>query len=176
MQNNHTKGLIIMGSSRSDGDTATAVKTLAAMTSFQVLDLKTINFSDYDYASNNSGDDFLPTVRRLVSDHDHIIWATPVYWYTMSALMKRFIDRISDCLRIEKDTGRKFRGMSMSMVSVSNDSRNPGFCEPFELSAAYLGMDYVGDAHVIIEPEQSIPVVDQLEPLVKRIKRLLQAS
>jgi len=157
-----------MGSSRSDGDTAAVAKELATLTDFEVLDLNSIEFSDYDYQSRNSGDDFLPTVRRIVTDFDHIIWLTPVYWYSMSALMKRFIDRISDCLRIEKDTGRKFRGMSMSLVSVSNDVRNEGFDTPFELTAEYLGMNYLGDQHVIASQDHDIN--KQLSATVKRLK------
>ena len=152
-----------MGSSRSDGDTATAVNELAKVTQYEVLDLQQLNFSDYDYKSKNSGDDFLPTIRRVVADFDHIIWATPVYWYSMSAIMKRFIDRISDCLRIEKDTGRQFRGMSMSLLSVSNDIRNPHFAAPFRLTAEYLGMTYLGDQHVVVNEEGISLRVKQLQ-------------
>jgi len=155
-------GIIIMGSSRGDGDTAKAVNELARITQYEVLNLNELNFSDYDYESNNSGDDFLPTIRRVVADYDHIIWATPVYWYSMSALMKRFIDRISDCLRIEKATGRQFRGMSMSLLSVSNDVRNPHFATPFELTAEYLGMSYLGDQHVVVDGNKARSIKEQL--------------
>ena len=158
-------GIIIMGSSRSDGDTAAVAKELASLTGFEVLDLNSIEFSDYDYQSRNSDDDFLPTIRRIVNEYDHIIWATPVYWYSMSAIMKRFIDRISDCLRIEKDTGRKFRGMSMSLVSVSNDVRHDKFGIPFELTAEYLGMDYLGESHVIVSEDHDIK--QQLKPIIQ---------
>ena len=81
--------------------------TLAELTEFDFLDLQSLQFTDYDYQSRNSDDDFLPTVKNIVNTYEHIILATPVYWYTMSAIMKRFLDRISDCLRTEKDTGRK---------------------------------------------------------------------
>ncbi len=161
-------GVIIMGSSRSDGDTAAVAKELATLTSFEVLDLNNIEFSDYDYQSRNSDDDFLPTVRNIVDTYDHIIWLTPVYWYSMSAIMKRFIDRISDCLRIEKDTGRKFRGMGMSLISVSNDVRNEGFTIPFKLTAEYLGMHYCGDQHVVVNGKVDIKA--QLLDLVSKIK------
>ena len=76
---------IIMGSSRSDGDTAAVAMELAVLTDFVILDLNHIEFSDYDYQYRNSGDDFLPNIRRIVHEYDHIIWLTPVYWYSMSA-------------------------------------------------------------------------------------------
>ncbi len=159
-----------MGSARSDGDTAAVAMELTDLTGFKFLDLNTIEFSDYDYQSKNINDDFLPTIRHIVDIHDHVIWLTPVYWYSMSAIMKRFIDRISDCLRIEKETGRKFRGMSMSLVSVSNDVRHNNFGLPFELTADYLGMQYFGDQHVIVNHENNIN--KQLLKLVKTIKNL----
>ncbi|MCP4458779.1 MAG: NAD(P)H-dependent oxidoreductase [Cytophagales bacterium] len=36
--------------------------------------------------------------------------ATPVYWYSMSGIMKVFLDRIYDVLTIEKELGRKLHG------------------------------------------------------------------
>ncbi len=164
------KTLIILGSARSDGDTATVATQLAEMIEADLLDLQSLDFSDYDYLSQNQADDFLPTVRNIVNNYQHIIWATPVYWYTMSALMKRFIDRLSDCLRIEKDTGRKFRGMSMSLISVSNDVRNEGFETPFILSADYLGMEFLGDQHIIVNEHNAIK--EQLHPFIdKTVKK-----
>ena len=165
-----TNGIIILGSSRSDGDSAAVAKQLADLTGFKLLDLNHIEFSDYDYQSRNSDDDFLPTVRDIVDNYDHIIWLTPVYWYSMSAIMKRFIDRISDCLRIEKDTGRKFRGLSMSLVSVSNDVRNEGFDTPFKLTAEYLGMQYCGDQHVVVSDE--VDIKNQLTALITELELL----
>ena len=84
--------------------------------------------------------------------------------------MKRFIDRISDCLRIEKDTGRKFRGMSMSLVSVSNDVRNEGFEIPFKLIADYLGMTYCGDQHVTVE--DGFETQAQLKDLISKLNSM----
>lgn len=164
------KGIIILGSSRSDGDTAAVVNQLAQLLSFDVLDLNTINFSDYDYAANNQGDDFLPSIRRIAEHHQHIVWATPIYWYTMSATMKRFMDRLTDCLRTEKSTGRKLRGKHMSLLSVSNDVRNQGFEHVFQLTAEYLGMAYAGDVHVCVEDVQQ-DFTQQLKPLINDIEK-----
>lgn len=157
-----------MGSSRSDGDSAAVAAELLDSTGFELLDLNNIEFSDYDYQSGNSDDDFLPTIRNTVDQYDHIIWLTPVYWYSMSGIMKRFIDRISDCLRIEKETGRKFRGMSMSLISVSNDVRHDAFGIPFELTADYLGMNYLGDCHIRVNEHSDIN--DQMAVLLNKIK------
>lgn len=164
------RGIIIMGSSRNDGDSARVAQELSATTGFTVLDLTSLDFSDFDYQARNSNDDFLPTIMHTVENFDHIIWLTPVYWYAMSALLKRFIDRISDCLKHEIETGRKFRGMSMSLVSVSNDVLNDGFNIPFKLTADYLGMNYCADAHVVVSDAINETIAQQLTPFIGSIK------
>ena len=159
-----------MGSSRSDGDTAGVVDTLASMSGAQVLDLATLNFSDYDYESRNLDDDFLPTVKDILNNHQQLVLASPVYWYTMSALMKRFLDRISDCLRVDKDTGRQFRGKHLAALSVSNDVQPPAWGTPFALSADYLGMHYLGDYHVAVDADGVLTAAEQLQALTKSLK------
>ena len=41
----------------------------------------------YDYAHTNDGDDFRIAMEAMLA-HDRIVFATPVYWYAMSAPMK----------------------------------------------------------------------------------------
>ena len=164
------KPLIIMGSARSDGDTAAVVSALASQSGAEVLDLATLNFSDYDYESRNLEDDFLPTVRDMLNNHEQLILASPVYWYTMSALMKRFLDRISDCLRVDKNTGRQFRGKHLLAMSVSNDVQPPAWGTPFELSADYLGMQYLGDHHVAVTGTDPMIITEQLQPVINALK------
>ncbi len=89
---------------------------------------------------------------RVIETYDTIIFATPVYWYSMSGILKVFFDRISDLLRIHKDTGRALRGKNMAMVSCSNhDDLVDGFSTPFKESSNYLEMNYLGDIHTFIE-------------------------
>jgi multimeric flavodoxin WrbA len=66
----------------------------------------------------------------------------------MSGIMKVFFDRFSDLVRIEKETGRKLRGKNMGVISNSHDSEiESTFYIPFQKSAAYLGMNYIGNNH-----------------------------
>ena len=104
--------------------------------------------SHYDYSHANQEDDFLDLMRRIMDEYDVLIFATPVYWYAMSGIMKVFFDRLTDLLKIEKDLGRKLRGKYMAVLSSSNgDNLGDHFWLPFRKSAAYLGMHYVGDLH-----------------------------
>ena len=69
----------------------------------------------------------------------------------MSGRMKVFFDRISDFLHNEKEYGRLLRGKTMGVISCSNtDDVTEEFEIPFQKSAAYLGMDYVGHRHVVV--------------------------
>lgn len=94
--------IIIFGSSRSDGDTLEAIKAVIKNRSVPIIDLKNLNIAHYDYNYENKQDDFLALAESMVQ-HNPIILATPVYWYTMSALMKTFIDRWSDLLDIRSE-------------------------------------------------------------------------
>lgn len=146
------KKVIIQGSSRSNGNTKKAVDLLMKHMEFDFIDLKSKNILPFDYEFNNKNDDFLPLIRRVVEDYDLILFATPVYWYSMSGIMKTFFDRITDCITAEKNTGRKLRGKSMALLSTSSEtSETEGFELPFYKSADYLGMDYLGAVHIGFE-------------------------
>lgn len=151
------KTVIIQGSSRSAGDTSKVVNYLATKNDFEVIDLNTKTIGHYDYEYKNADDDFIGLMTEIIENYDTIIFATPVYWYTMSGLMKTFFDRISDLIRIHKDLGRQLRGKHMAMISTSNsDDLVQGFNIPFVESANYLGMTYLGDIHTWVEGD-SIP-------------------
>ncbi|MBX9976693.1 MAG: NAD(P)H-dependent oxidoreductase [Alphaproteobacteria bacterium] len=136
--------IIIFGSSRSFGETWSAVHVvLGDNKSIPIIDLNTLSIAPYDYTYKNKEDDYLPLMERIVT-HDLIVLATPVYWYTMSSLMKMFIDRLSDLLDIRKDIGRQLRGKRLYVVASFGTSLPKGFEEPFSQTCAYLGIIYEG--------------------------------
>lgn len=146
------KKVIIQGSSRSNGNTKKAVDLLMQHVDCDFIDLKTKSILPFDYEFNNKNDDFLPLIKQIVANYDIILFATPVYWYSMSGIMKTFFDRITDCITVEKDTGRKLRGKSMALLSTSSETaETEGFQMPFYKSADYLGMNYLGAVHLGFE-------------------------
>ena len=104
-------------------------------------------------------------------EYDTIIFATPIYWYTMSAQLKTFFDRISDLLHAKnKQIGRQLRGKQMAIISCgSDDEIFNGFEMPFCESANYLGMKYLRHIHTWIEDKNFISeeVLQRLKLLVK---------
>ncbi|MEO8237132.1 MAG: NAD(P)H-dependent oxidoreductase [Flavobacterium sp.] len=142
------KTVIILGSSRKNGNTTKLVDQISKETAIEVIDLSDYNISYYDYESKNKEDDFLPLIKGIIEKYDTLIFATPIYWYNMSGIMKVFFDRFSDLIRIEKETGRKLRGKKIAVISNSHDNEiEESFYIPFKKSADYLGMEYLGHAH-----------------------------
>ena len=142
--------VIILGSSRSDGDTKSVVEKIIEKTAWDIIDLNDYDFGYYDYKHMNKEDDFLDLMRMILSKYDTLIFATPVYWYSMSGILKVFFDRITDLLTIEKDLGRKLRGKNMAVISCSNGNNlGEAFWLPFKESAEYLGMSYLTDMHTL---------------------------
>lgn len=168
----NTKGVILQGSSRSKGNTHKIVSFVKDRVGFDIIDLKTKHVGAFDYEFKNRNDDFMPMMKEIVDNYEVIIFATPVYWYAMSGIMKTFFDRISDCLKIEKEIGRKLRGKKMGLISCSSDSElQDGFTMPFVESANYLGMDYLGDVHTWIENEAIPPqLINDLDAFIEKVK------
>ena len=143
--------IIIQGSSKSHGNTRMIVDYILSKKEGQLVDLKTKNISYFDYDHQNIDDDFLGVIDEVLKCKI-IVFATPVYWYSMSTVLKTFIDRISDLLKIRKDLGRQLRGKKMMVIACgSNKNEYPALWEPFKLTSEYLDMEYLGHAHTWVE-------------------------
>lgn len=166
------KSIIVQGSARSEGNTNTIAQLVQSGLEADVIDLNTKQIHGFSYTFDHQGDDFLPVMREIVK-YDTIIFMTPVYWYAMSGLMKNFFDRITDCLKVEKELGRQLKGKNMAAVACGSDSTEAaGFFVPFRNSAAYLGMHYCGDVHTwMATPTPETKVVKQINTFVNNVKQ-----
>lgn len=144
-----TKTAIILGSSRSVGNTSMLVDQLRKQLECDLIDLNNYQISYYNYTHINADDDYLTLMRTVTENYDLLILATPVYWYSMSGIMKVFLDRLTDLLDIDKESGRKLRGKKLAVISSSlGDNLGDSFWLPFKATAKYLGMEYAGDIDV----------------------------
>ena len=161
------KKVIITGSSRNDGDTKTLTNELLKKTNWDLIDLNDYKFGYYDYKHNYKNDDYIELMRKIIDKYDTLVFATPVYWYSMSGIMKVFFDRITDLLEIEKDLGRKLRGKNMAVVSCSiGNNLGDVFWLPFSETANYLGMEYLGNIHTIAGEINEL----ELDQFIRRIE------
>lgn len=150
------KAVIILGSSRSDGDTRGVANELSRYLECDIIDLKDYQIDHYDYGHQNSEDDFLPLVQRIIENYDLFIFATPVYWYAMSGLLKVFMDRLTDLLDQYQGLGRQLRGKQVAVMTSSlGDNLGKDFWIPFVHTANYLGMCYQGNLHTVSNRDNS---------------------
>ena len=135
---------VIFGSARSDGNTAALVQHLSANLGKQtnICDLSKITIEPFEYGRHDDRDDFRNVVAMMLQS-DHIVFATPVYWYSMSAALKVLFDRFTDLLHdpIDRISGRNLAGRNVWLISTGTDESLPlGFDVPFARTAGYFAM------------------------------------
>ncbi len=147
---------VVLGTSNSDGNTRLLVDSFVAESEAKLFDLSDYELSFFDYEHKNRGDDFLPLITEL-AQFDHIVYASPVYWYSMSAQLKVFFDRLSDLLSIEKELGRELKGKLCSVISTGFDKELPAcFVDPFEMTASYMCMEFKGFTYLSVQNETDL--------------------
>jgi multimeric flavodoxin WrbA len=164
------RSIIIIGSARDDGNTAKAVELINSKLNSEIINLNDLDISYFDYSHSNQYDDFIPTAEKL-KDYDQFIFATPVYWYSMSAIMKTFFDRMTDLVTIRKDIGRSFKGKKIFVVSTSSSNKFiEFFVKPFEATADYFDMTYSGNLNLNLGRKIEDPnIFTQIDDFVKKI-------
>ena len=147
--------VIIQASSRSNGNTHKVVQFFNREMSYDFIDLKDYHIAQFDYEFNNKNDDFLPLFRKIISRYDTIIFATPVYWYSMSGILKVFFDRITDSLK-DDVLIKKLKNKKMGIISCNSGKylNKEMFALPFKETAKYLGMIFIGHVNAWLEDEK----------------------
>jgi multimeric flavodoxin WrbA len=163
--------LVVMGSARANGNTWQAVDRLSNhfVSPLEVIDLSSTSIRSFDYDASPDRDQFLSVVHQIAA-HQHIVFATPVYWYAMSGLMKTLFDRFTDLL-IRKEyrpVGRSLAGKDVWLLATGTDEGLPtGFEEPFARTAAYFGMTWKQAFYV-----RSIRGTPSVETHLRQVDRL----
>lgn len=142
--------IALFASSRRHGNTGAVLDRVAEALHIQVLDLSTEDIAPYDYTHGNRGDGFELLIDRILT-YEQIIFAAPVYWYSVPPAMKTFIDRLNDLLEVSelKAKGRQLRGKRAFVLATSGiDEVSSAFIAMFRDTFAYLGMSYRGVLHV----------------------------
>ena len=171
--------LVIAGSARGDGNTALTVAHLGRaldLRADQLIDLQSHRLEPFRYAPAPPADDFPMLVDRLLANR-HIVFATPVYWYAMSGLMKTFFDRLTDLLLSPagRRRGRALAGRDIWLLATGTDADLPaGFTEPFARTADYFDMRWRQACYVRV-PQESLPA-DHDFPAVEQLAAAIRAS
>ncbi|MGV0920067.1 flavodoxin family protein [Empedobacter falsenii] len=142
------KQIIINGSHNRNGDTTKLIQEIYPEIACLKLIDYTIELYNYDEIYSDK-DQFLEIVNQIL-EFDEIIFATPVYWYSMSSLMKIFFDRLTDLISSQEAIGRKLMGKKVRVItsSIGNHLDN-NFFLPFIETANYLHLEYIGGKHYL---------------------------
>jgi multimeric flavodoxin WrbA len=170
--------LTIVGTARAEGNTAAASNHLRRrldLNDDQVIDLRSCDLAPFSYEPKAASDDFPMIVERMVR-HRHIVFATPVYWYAMSGLMKTLFDRFTDLLVVPegRTRGRALAGRNVWLLATGTDQALPaGFEQPFASTAQYFDMRWREAFYLRVDEsraptEQDFAVVDALAAALDR--------
>ena len=142
------KQIIINGSLRKNGNTTELIQKIYPNSiSIQLIDFK-IELYNYDEIYTEK-DEFLDIINQII-EFDEIVFATPVYWYSMSSLMKIFFDRLTDLIGSQETIGRKLMGKKISVITSSiGNHLDENFFLPFIETANYLHLDYLQGTHYV---------------------------
>ena len=138
--------IALFASSRRHGNTGRLIDRVAGELGVEVVDLGSLRLSAYDYEHRNRGDDFEPLIARVL-EHDQVVFASPIYWYSVSPPLKVLLDRLSDLLDLDdlREQGRRLRGKRAFVACTSVvDEAAPPFIGALRDTFDYLGMRYGG--------------------------------
>ena len=145
---------LVVGTSRRHGNTWGLVEAANAELGLPVIDLSELAISCFDYGAGNLADDFIPTVEKLLQ-FDSIGLVSPVYWYSVSAQMKIFIDRFSDLLGPRRDLLARLEGKGLFLLATGGTDPVLPQCmeDALRMTANYLQMRYHGSFYTLVEKD-----------------------
>ncbi|MDN4526769.1 flavodoxin family protein [Fictibacillus fluitans] len=138
----------IIGSSRADGNTQQLTELALKGIDYTPIILKEKQVVPIDDLRHAAGgfhpvsDDY-ETVIDTVLEHDILIFATPVYWYGMSGLMKNFVDRWSQSLRDDRFEFKKEMSQKTAYVITCGGDQPRIKALPLILQFQYI-FDFMG--------------------------------
>ncbi|WP_313636428.1 NAD(P)H-dependent oxidoreductase [Empedobacter sp.] len=142
------KQIIINGSHNRNGDTTKLIQEIYPEIACLKLIDYTIEIYNYDEIYSEK-DQFLEIINQIL-EFDEIIFATPVYWYSMSSLMKIFFDRLTDLISSQETIGRKLMGKKVRVITSSiGNHLDDNFFLPFIETANYLHLEYIDGKHYL---------------------------
>lgn len=138
------KILVVVGAAEGHGNTLLTVQKKFESQDVEVIDLCKNPVAEFSYKGTVE-DHFYQIIEKMI-EADRVVFATPVYWYAMSGVMKDFFDRFSNLMSGKyKELGESLYGKKVELLSTGYDLEAPiGFEVPFVSTSYYFGMDYMG--------------------------------
>lgn len=118
-----------IGSSRENGNSETLTDLVTKDIKHEKIYLKDLTIQPiHDLRHDLNGfqpvnDDYDIIIQALLKS-DFVIFSTPVYWYSMSGLMKNMIDRLSQAIRDERfpELTEHLKTLNAIVIAVGGDA------------------------------------------------------
>ncbi|MFJ9852320.1 flavodoxin family protein [Streptomyces sp. NPDC101150] len=148
--------LFVLGSSRPDGNTEILARAAAEQLPAEIpqrwVDLSALPLPDFQDGRHETGTwpggESEETLRRATVEATDIVLASPLYWYTLSAGTKRYLDYWSGWLTApgsdfkERMAGRTLWGVTV--MADHDEAVGDGLVTTLNNTAAYLRMRFGG--------------------------------
>lgn len=145
---------VIYGSTRQNGNTERLTEQVIDGLEVEEIFLRDFNIQPiHDQRHEESGftsvsDDYDSLIERMMK-HDTLIFATPVYWYSMSGTMKNFMDRWSQTMRDVKFPNFKEQLGTKKAFVIAVGGDNPHLkglplIQQFNYIFTFMGMSFEG--------------------------------
>ena len=134
----------LIGTSRHDGNTQRLAQLVFGnMPGANLVDISQLTIGPYDYSQ--AYDDDFPLIADAIDKAQTLVFASPVYWYSMSAQMKILFDRLTDLTEMYKDIGKRLAGKHGFLIATGETDMPPASFEPpFEETIDYFDMKWGG--------------------------------
>ncbi|WP_226682976.1 flavodoxin family protein [Sutcliffiella horikoshii] len=145
---------VIYGGTRPNGNTETLAKHATQgieveeifLNEHNVLPIIDKRHDEKGFQDRN--DDYNTLIERILR-HDTLVFATPIYWYSMSGTMKNFIDRWSHSMRDNNfpDFKTQMSNKEAYVIAVGGDSpsiKGLPMMEQFNYIFEFMGMEFKG--------------------------------
>ncbi len=140
---------VLFGGSRDYGNTAALVKEALNGYDYEWINLTKLKFNPVRDVRHQHetildyNDDYQEVIDKVLQS-DEVIFASPVYWYSVSATLKSFIDHWSETLQDPRyvDFKEKMARINFRLIIVGGDSpriKALPCVQQIEYSLQYLG-------------------------------------
>ncbi|WP_368901795.1 flavodoxin family protein [Oceanobacillus oncorhynchi] len=177
---------VIYGSTRYQGNTEwlteEVIKNLPEVTK---IDLKKYQFNDItDQRHETNGfspveDEYDQIIDQIV-DCDVLIFATPIYWFGMTSVMKRFIDRWSQTVRDENypNFNEQMSRKQAYIIAVGGDNplvKGMPLIQQFAYICDFIGLEYkgylIGEGNKPLDILKDEIAIKEAQKLGERLKK-----
>lgn len=155
-----TKFTFLVGSARANGNAEQlahhASQSLNGSAEQLWLNLNELPLPPFQDVRHLEGGNYLPptgnakTLFDATVDCDHLVFVSPVYWYSLPTSLKHYLDYWSEWMRVEGlDFKQRMKGKTLWAISSSagSEAEAEPMLQSLRLSANYMQMNWGG--HVL---------------------------